>query len=186
MERPADDQARPARPNSPPSSTPRRSWCAAAATRSAYDETCEALFMTSGFVYGSAAEAEAGVQAGRLALCLFALPQPDRGDVRGAAAAARRRRGLPRHGERHGGGVRGAAVQAARRPAGRGEPRLVRLVPLHRRRSAAALGHRDRAGRRARSRRPGRRRSPAARRWRSARARPTRRWRSSISPRWRG
>src|SRR6185312_1041058 len=29
------------------------------ATRSAYAETCEALFMTSGFVYGSAAEAEA-------------------------------------------------------------------------------------------------------------------------------
>src|SRR5258707_3497618 len=27
--------------------------------RSAYDETCEAMFLTSGFVYGSAAEAEA-------------------------------------------------------------------------------------------------------------------------------
>ncbi|MGH7095117.1 MAG: O-succinylhomoserine sulfhydrylase, partial [Stellaceae bacterium] len=29
------------------------------ATRSPYEETCEALYMTSGFVYGSAAEAEA-------------------------------------------------------------------------------------------------------------------------------
>ena len=27
--------------------------------RSAYDETCEAMFLTSGFVYKSAAEAEA-------------------------------------------------------------------------------------------------------------------------------
>src|ERR1700719_2525230 len=31
--------------------------------RSAYDETCEALFLTSGFVYGSAAEAEAAFKA---------------------------------------------------------------------------------------------------------------------------
>ena len=54
------------------------------------------------------------------------------------------------------------------------------------RRSAAALGHRDDAGRRPRSRRLG---SGARRRrqgWRSAKARRTRRWRSSISPRWRG
>src|ERR1700719_2074333 len=31
--------------------------------RSAYDETCEALFLTSGFVYGTAAEAEAAFKA---------------------------------------------------------------------------------------------------------------------------
>ena len=125
------------------------------ATRSPYDETCEALFMTSGFVYDTRRGGGAGLRAGGLALCLFALPQPDGGDVRGAAAAARRRRGLPRHGERDGGGVRGIVVPAARRPAGRVEPRLVRLLPLHRRRSAAALGHRDRPRRRARSRRLG-------------------------------
>ena len=44
------------------------------ATRSPYDETCEALFMTSGFVYGTAAAAErtACKSSHRLAKCRYA------------------------------------------------------------------------------------------------------------------
>ena len=85
------------------------------ATRSPYDETCEALFLTSGFVYDDAAGGRSGVRPGGLALRLFALPQPDSGDVRGALAAARRRRSMPCHRKRHGGGVRRPPLPVARR-----------------------------------------------------------------------
>ena len=90
---------------------PRPCWCAAAATRSAYEETSRGAVPDLGLCLRQRRRGRGRVQAGRLALRLFALPQPDRDDVRGAAAADRRRRGLPRHRERHGGGVRGAAVQ---------------------------------------------------------------------------
>ena len=153
------------------------------ATRSPHDETCEALFMTSGFVYDDAAAAEAAFaqDGSRYVYSRYRNPTVAMFEERlrlleGAEACRATASGM-------------AAVFAAllcrlrAGPAGGVEPGLVRLVPLHRRRPAAALGHRDRAGRRARSRRLGggpRRRRGAAR---SAKARRTRRWRSSISPR---
>ena len=89
-------------------------------------------------------------------LRLFALRQSDRLHVRGAHVPARRRRGEPRHGERHGGRDGFASL----RPEG-GRPRrllarAVRLVRLRHRRFPAAPRHRLDAGRRHRPRRLGR------------------------------
>ncbi len=114
------------------------------ATRSPYDETCEALFMTSGFVYDTAAAAEqAFAQEGsRFVYSRYRNPTVAMFEER--LRLLEGAEGLPRHGERDGGGVRGALVPAARRPAGRVEPGLVRVLPLHCRRSLAALGDRDR------------------------------------------
>ena len=125
------------------------------ATRSPHDETCEALFMTSGFVYDTAAAAEqAFAQEGsRYVYSRYRNPTVAMFEERlrlleGAEACRATASGM-------------AAVFAAllcRLRAGQrvvSSRALVRLLPLHRRRSVAALGHRDRARRRARSRRLG-------------------------------
>ena len=54
--------------------------------RSQFEETSEAIFMTSGFVYQSAEEAEEAFKRSGRALCLFALRQSDDLDVRRPAA----------------------------------------------------------------------------------------------------
>ena len=139
--------------------------------------------MTSGYVYGNAAEAEAAFtnDGSRYVYSRYRNPTvamfEERLRLIEGAEACRAT------GERHGGGVRGAAVPAARRATGGVEPGAVRLVPLHRHRTAAALRHRDGAGRRPRSRGLGGRARRRRRARCSARARRTRRWRSSISPR---
>ena len=46
-------------PKNPASLRPRTRMVHAGTARSGFDETCEAIFMTSGFVYGTAEEAEA-------------------------------------------------------------------------------------------------------------------------------
>ena len=46
-------------PKNPASLRPRTRVVHAGTARSGFDETCEAIFMTSGFVYGTAEEAEA-------------------------------------------------------------------------------------------------------------------------------
>ena len=156
------------------------------ATRSAYDETCEALFMTSGFVYDDAAAAEHAFakDGSRYVYSRYRNPTVAMFEERlrlieGAEACRATASGM-------------AAVFAAL---------LCRLRAGQRVVSSRALfgschyivtellprwGIETHAGRRARPRRLGGRRSPAAPRWPFARARRTRRWRSSISPRWRG
>ena len=121
--------------------------------RSQFGETSEALFLTQGFVYDTMETAEARFKGDDAGLHLFALRQSDRRDVRAAHGAARRRRGRARHRQRHGGGHRRAHGPAqGRRPRRRGAG-AVRLLPLHRRGSAAALRRRVDPRRRHRSRR---------------------------------
>ena len=74
--------------------------------RSGFDETSEALFLTSGYIYPSAEDAEAAFKGDLKRYHLFALRQPDGGHVRGTPAPDRGRRGLLRHRQRHGRGVR--------------------------------------------------------------------------------
>ena len=118
------------------------------ATRSAYDETCEALYLTSGFVYGSAAEAEAAFKndGSRFVYSRYGNPTVTMFEERlrlleGAEACRATASGM-------------AAVFAALLCQVRAGDRVVasrapvRLLPLHRQRPAAALWRRDRAGRR--------------------------------------
>ena len=120
------------------------------ATRSAYAETCEALFMTSGFVYATAAEAEAAFanEGSRYVYSRYRNPTVAMFEDRlrlleGAEACRATASGM-------------AAVFAAllcKLKAGRSggvEPGAVRLVRLHHRRFAAALRDPHDAGRRAR------------------------------------
>ena len=120
--------------------------------RSQFEETSEALFLTQGYLYDTMEQAEARFKGDDAGLHLFALRQPDRGDVRKAHGAAGRRRGRARDGERHGGGDGGAdgPVEGGR-PCRRRQG-AVRLVSLRRRGTAAALRRRLDAGRRQRSR----------------------------------
>ncbi len=67
--------------------------------RSQFGETSEALFLTQGYVYDSAAQAERALQERRAGLPIFALRQSDRRDVRDSAwrrSRAPRRRARPR------------------------------------------------------------------------------------------
>ncbi len=101
----------------------------------------EAIFLTSGFVYDSAEQAEATF-TDAVALPVLAVRQPDRRHAGAAPGRHRRGRGLPRHGDRHGGRpCRHAVPPQDRRPRG-GVARAVRLVPLDRLHAAAALRHR--------------------------------------------
>ena len=86
-------------------------------------------------------------------LHLQPLRQPHRRHVRGAHAAARRRRGGPRHRHRHGGRHRRPAVLPQGRRPRRGGARPVRLVPLRGGGLVSALRHRLHAGRWPRHRR---------------------------------
>ena len=84
-------------------------------------------------------------------LPVFALRQSHRHHVREPAGGARRRRGLPRHLDRHVGGVlRAAGAPEVGRSRRCGTPAL-RLVPLHRGRSPAQVRHPERVRRRRRS-----------------------------------
>ena len=67
--------------------------------RSPFGETSEALFLTQGFVYDSAASAERALQERRAGLSVFALLQSDGRDVRSARwrrSKARKLRARPR------------------------------------------------------------------------------------------
>ena len=75
--------------------------------RSQFGETSEAMFLTQGFVYASAEQAEARFKNEDPGFQYTPLRQSDRRHVRGARAAARGRRGGARHGERHGRRQRG-------------------------------------------------------------------------------
>ena len=71
--------------------------------RSQFGETSEALFLTQGFVYDTAEAAEARFKGRIPASSIRAMPiRPSR--CSRSAWPARRRRGGPRDGERHGGG----------------------------------------------------------------------------------
>ena len=78
--------------------------------RSQFGETSEALFLTQGFVYDSAEQAEARFKGEDPGFHYTRFGNPTDGHVRGAHAPARRRRGVPRHRDRHGGRRRRAAV----------------------------------------------------------------------------
>src|SRR5215510_8882495 len=119
--------------------------------RSPFGETCEAIYMSSGFVYGSAEEAEAAFANTRPRFIYSRFSNPT-ADVRGAHGAARGRRGRARDGDGHGRGLRLACLPAARgRPGGRVRC-AVRLLPIHPGRDPAALRDRDRLRRWARPR----------------------------------
>ena len=113
--------------------------------RTPFGETAEALFLTSGFVYDSAEQAEATFKERDRPLPVHALRQPHRRhagtagwrSIEGAEACCATATGM-------------AAVHAAlfaaregRRPR-RGLARPVRRLPLDRLHAAAALRHRDR------------------------------------------
>ena len=59
--------------------------------RSQHGETAEALYLTSGYVYDDAEQAEATFAGTRRALPVFALRQPDAVDAGGAALPDRGR-----------------------------------------------------------------------------------------------
>ena len=115
------------------------------ATRTAHDETCEALFMTSGFVYDAAAAAEqAFAQDGsRYVYSRYRNPTVAMFEERlrlieGAEACRATASGMA--------AVFAALLcKAARRTARRGEPGAVRLMPLYRLGAPATLRRRDRA-----------------------------------------
>ena len=118
--------------------------------RSNFDETSEALFLTSGYAYQSAEEAEATFkgESGHYQYSRFGNPTVSH--VREPAGRARRRRGVPRDLDRHVGGVLlPAGAAQGRRPHRGGAPAL-RLVPLHRGRPAAQVRHQGRVRRRRR------------------------------------
>ena len=151
--------------------------------RSGFEETAEALYLTSGYVYSIGRRGREGVHRRDRPLRLLALRQPDHLDVRGAAAADRGRAGVLRDGDGHGRGVHVAGRAAGRRrPAGR-RAQPVRLVLRGVQRDPAALGRGDGVRRRRRPRRSGRRRCRSRRRRCSSRRRRTRCSRWSTSPR---
>ena len=123
------------------------------------------------------------VQGREHPLSVFALRQSHRHDVREPARRARGRGGLPRHLDRHVGGVlRAARAAQVGRPHRRGAPAL-RLVPLHRERAAAEVRHPGRVRRRRRPQGSGRRRCRSRRRPCCSNRRPTRCSTSSTSRR---
>ena len=104
----------------------------AASTRTAHGETSEAMFLTSGFVYDNAEQAEATFTGAVEPLSIFALRQPHHRRAGTPPGFAGRRRGLPRHRHRHGRGARRAALPPARRRPRGCQPRTVRQLPLDR------------------------------------------------------
>ena len=64
-------------PQNPASLRPRTRMVHAGTARSGFDETCEAIFMTSGFVYGTAEEAESAFANDGSRFCLlYTSPSP--------------------------------------------------------------------------------------------------------------
>ena len=178
--------------------------------RSQFGETSEALFLTQGYVYENAAQAERrfkgeepGYQYSRFSNPTVAMFEERMCALEGA-------RGRARHRDRHGGGQHRTDGAAAGRRPRRGRQGAVRLLPLRGRGPAAALRRRLDAGRRHRPRamaqggaaehqgllprkpdqpdargdrhRGGRRRSPTrrARRWWSTTCSPRRCWQSPL------
>ena len=85
--------------------------------RSQFQEHSEALFLTSSFVFDSAAQAAARFAGDEPGIRLLALHQSDGDDVPGAPGRARGRRGLRRHRLGHGGDPRhGDGAAQGRRP----------------------------------------------------------------------
>ena len=140
--------------------------------------------MTSGYVYGSAEEAEEAFSArgSRFVYSRYANPTVQMFEER--LAAAGRRRVLQGHRQRHGGGVR-ARSPASSAPATASSPSralfgscqyvVAEILPR--------LRHRERVRRRPRPRRLGAGAVAAPRPACSSKARRTRCWRSSTSPR---
>ena len=98
---------------------PRPAWCIGGTLRSQFGETSEALFLTQGYVYDTAEQAEARFKGEEPGFSLRASPtRPSR--CSSSAWRARRRRGRARHRHRHGGGQRRADGPAqGRRPSWR-------------------------------------------------------------------
>ena len=78
--------------------------------RTPFQETSEALFLTSGYAYEKAEEAEARFKGEIGGYQYTPLRQSHRLDVRGAHGGAGRRAGGARHRHRHGGGVGDVSV----------------------------------------------------------------------------
>ena len=83
-------------PEHSPSWRPRTVLTHSGLLRSQFDETCEAIFMTSGYVYGTAEEAEAAFKNDGSRYVYSRYANPTDHHVRGAPAHPRRRRGVPR------------------------------------------------------------------------------------------
>ena len=120
--------------------------------RSEFGETAEAIYLTSGYVYDDAEQAEARFQNKDPGYIYSRYGNPTVTMFEERMCLLEGAAGLARRGQRHGGGQRRAHVPGAgRRPRG-GLARPLRLLPLHHRGAAAALRRDDDAGRRARSR----------------------------------
>ena len=109
--------------------------------RSNFDETSEALFLTSGYAYNSAEEAEATFKGESTHFQYSRFGNPTVAMFENRLAALEGAEACRRHLDRHVGGVlRAARAAQGRRPHRRGAP-AVRLVPLHRERAAAEVRH---------------------------------------------
>ena len=80
--------------------------------RTPFQETSEALFLTSGYAYEARGRSRGPLQGRGGRLSVQPLRQSHRHDVRAAHGRARRRAGCARHRERHGRGQRDASVCA--------------------------------------------------------------------------
>ena len=148
--------------------------------RSPFQETSEALYLTSGYAYEGPGGSGGALQ-GRARLHLYALCQSDDFHLRRAHGAARRRarRACDRVG--HGGGHLDVPLLPESRRSCGGGARAVRRDPLRDRGRADALRHHEHHRGRHRSRGLARRRCAPRRNSPSSRRRPIRRSKSSIS-----
>ena len=151
--------------------------------RSQYGENAEALYLTQGFVYDEAETAEARFSGKEPGFVYSRYANPTLAMFEQRMAAVEGRRGLPRHGDRHGGGHFFPPLFPEGGRSCRRSTRAVRIVPLGDRGFSAALRRTLHPRRRHRPRSNGKRRSGRKRAPSFWRARPIRRSTCSTSQR---
>ncbi len=151
--------------------------------RSAFGETAEALYLTSGYVYETAEDAAAIFKGDRDGYIYSRYGNPTVSVFEERSAPARRCRSLPGDRQRDGCCLRRLGLQPGVGGSGRGLPFTVWVHAGRARNAPAPLGHRYRTGRRTGPRRLGSRPDERRPRWCFSKPLPIRSWRSSTLPR---
>ncbi len=100
-------------------------------SRSQFKETSETIYMSSGYVYETAEEAEAAFDNSQPRFVYSRFGNPTRLDVREPHGGHRRCRSRARHIVRHGCGVCGDCQPGENRRPHRGVRRPLRVLPVH-------------------------------------------------------